>query len=982
MKLTLRRLRLLVVLMTPAFALSLAFLTEPNASHFDETLVDEDTLRVATTPALMVQDDNGVSHPIDLHTLKVNVVVLGNIAVTTMDMTFYNQENRILEGELYFPLGEGQTVSRFALEIEGKLREGVVVEKEKGQQVFEDVIRQNIDPGLLEWTQGNNFKARVYPIPSKGYKRIVLAYEQELDVMDQSYLYTLPMDYTKAISNFSFDMEAIARPAAPVNDPESPVELSFTEIEGNYHTNFTRENFLPGKGIRIGLPWPKNKLAIYTEKVPDSPGDYYYYVSLEPSKMNPEVEQAKRVAVIWDASSSAAKRSTETELNLLKAFVRESGVQEVELYVLRNELQKVDRFTLSGNADALIERIRMLKPDGASAYRSIDFAAMNVQSILLFGDGLHNFGVPVNESQFPVPIYPVCSASSANHSYLRFLASASGGAYINMAKTEFAKALKQMQGQSFLYKGNGLTNSYPSMPITMGDQIQVVGIIHGLTEIDFRFGTAKEESVEHLQIDPEKYLSEHGIVRRIWAQKKLAELDIYPAENAAAILELGKTYGLVTRYTSLIVLDRVEDYVRHEIVPPAELRAEYFAQIESIKKDEEAKRQSHLSTVKANFETYVAWWNSSYSTERPEINTDSTVHITHDVNSSVEMDEAIGLGNATLYLEDVEYERIDAGEQDIMRLESAKKDKESSPNEASIELAAWTPDAPYLTTLRKLSGDERYNSYLNLKIEHGTSPSFYLDVADIFLEAGDHPRAIRILSNIAELELENHELLRILAHRLEQLKHYDLAIEVFKEVKRLRSGEPQSYRDLGLCLEKNGEFQAAIELLYEVALREWDSRFPDIEGIALVEMNHIISAHRNELDLAGIDPGLIRDLPLDVRIILTWDTDNCDMDLWVTDPWEEKCFYSHKMTVMGGRMSNDFTGGYGPEMFTLKAAAKGKYKVQINYYGSRSQKANGPTTIQMKLITNYGKPNEKVQEITRRLTENKEVLDIGELIFE
>ena len=312
-------------------------------------------------------------------------------------------------------------------------------------------------------------------------------------------------------------------------------------------------------------------------------------------------------------------------------------------------------------------------------------------------------------------------------------------------------------------------------------------------------------------------------------------------------------------------------------------------------------------------------------------------------------------------------------------LEGKKTEKETK---ASIQLAAWEPDAPYLKELKNVPGEERYNLYLDLKKEHGNTPSFYLDVSDLFLESGETELGLRILSNIAEMELENHELLRILAHRLEQLKKYDLAIKVFEQVLRIRDEEPQSYRDLGLCLDKNGEHQKAVDMLYHVVQTGWDARFPDIEGIALVEINRIVGKNKGTLNLKNIDPELITNLDLDVRIILTWDTDNCDMDLWVTDPVKEKCFYSHKNTRIGGRMSNDFTGGYGPEMFTLKKALKGSYHVEINYYGSRSQKASGPTTIQMKLITNYGRPNEEVQEITRRLTENKEVLDIGTLLFE
>ena len=68
-------------------------------------------------------------------------------------------------------------------------------------------------------------------------------------------------------------------------------------------------------------------------------------------------------------------------------------------------------------------------------------------------------------------------------------------------------------------------------------------------------------------------------------------------------------------------------------------------------------------------------------------------------------------------------------------------------------------------------------------------------------------------------------------------------------------------------------------------------------------------------------------MPLDLRVVLSWDSDNSDMDLWVTDPNGEKCYYSNNLTYQGGLISDDFTGGYGPEEFVLRDAKPGKYKV-------------------------------------------------------
>ena len=115
-----------------------------------------------------------------------------------------------------------------------------------------------------------------------------------------------------------------------------------------------------------------------------------------------------------------------------------------------------------------------------------------------------------------------------------------------------------------------------------------------------------------------------------------------------------------------------------------------------------------------------------------------------------------------------------------------------------------------------------------------------------------------------------------------------------------------------------------------------------------------------------------------MRAVLTWDADNTDIDLWVTDPNGEKAYYGHRLTYQGGRMSQDFTGGYGPEEFSLKTAKPGKYKVEAQYYGDRRQNITGATTLQVNLATRFGTAAQSGQVVTLRLKDNKEVVFIGE----
>lgn len=304
---------------------------------------------------------------------------------------------------------------------------------------------------------------------------------------------------------------------------------------------------------------------------------------------------------------------------------------------------------------------------------------------------------------------------------------------------------------------------------------------------------------------------------------------------------------------------------------------------------------------------------------------------------------------------------------------------ESAPA-ATIQLKKWTPDAPYAERLRKAERAQLYRVYLDERPGYLDSTAFFLDAADIFFERGEPRLALRILSNLAEMNLENRDILRILGYRLLQAKRADLALPVLERVLELAPDEPQSYRDLGLAREQAGQHQEAVDALYEVVTRPWHGRFPDVELIALAELNAIVATAPGKIDTHAIDPRLLRNLPLDVRAVLSWDADNTDIDLWVTDPNGEKVYYGHPLSRQGGRISSDFTGGYGPEEFSLKTAKPGKYLVQAQFYGHRQQIVSGATTLQLHLFTGFGTAHQRDQAVTLRLKSSGEMVTVGEFV--
>lgn len=957
------------------------------------TVFMETNLLAQRIPVIIIHDPlTQKKIPMKMSDLKIDVKVVGNLALTTMEMNFYNGNAQVLEGELYFPLGEGQTVSRFAMDVNGKLREGVVVEKAKGRQVFETIVRQNIDPGLLEWSKGNNFKARIYPIPAKGHKKVVIAYEQELIDGGKGFLYSLPMNFKDKVDNFSVRAEVFRQEIAPNMGDNELANFAFKKWNESYIAEQNFENYIPNKNLAFVLPKVADRQRIFVEESEDKIDENYFYINLDLKILTEKKDLPKKICLLWDASNSAAAKDIAKEIEFLDNYLAQIGNVKVELVVFRNEVEKSQKFSVKAGAwDKLKETLNSIQYDGGTQLGALDLKKYKCDEFILSSDGLSNFG----ESEMKLsktPVLVLNSSASADHSYLNYIARASSGAYINMLNRTMDEAFKiaTTNAFSFLsaeYKGGVIKEVYPSIPTMITKDFSISGmLLKDAAEIKLNFGFGDNVKYSKtIKLNKKALKSESGLIKRVWGQKKIAELDLTYDKNEEEITSIGKELSIVTRNTSLIVLDRLEDYIQHKIVPPEGMQEEYYAAINKQKEEKALQEKNHLDDIARKFELRKEWWNTEFKfgdgipKKKDRKNGETT-----GSEESVEEDGVL-YDRAEYSMSapppSAEPEMMADTPMAMTRMREKKEGGSNKGASGSITLKKWEPDTPYLNDIKGAPEKDRYDIYMKYKKEYDNSSAYYLDMADFFMEKGRKDIALRILSNIAEMELENHQLLRILGYRLKQLGYYDLAIFVFTEVLKIREEEPQSYRDLGLTYADNKEYQKAVEYLYSVVKREWDSRFPEIELIAVNEMNSVIAACGKTLDLKDIDKRLLMNMPVDIRVILTWDADLCDMDLWVTDPNGEKCFYSHPKTYIGGLMSKDFTRGYGPEEFLLKKAQPGKYKIEVNYYGNTQQVIAGATTIQVLLTTGFGTENEKNEAITLRLKDQKEVVDVGEFEF-
>ena len=962
----------------------------------------------AQIPNIEIPNAKGDFKPtneVNLEKLDIKVKIAGNISTTVMTMVFRSNSNRILEGRLTFPLPEGVSVSGYALDINGKLRNAVPVEKEKAKEVFESIERRRVDPGILEKVEGNNFRTRIYPIMPNSTRTVQISYHQELKKIGGNLQYFLPMDFEKAIPEFNLKTSVFENFITPQLVEKPNGEFDFIK-NGNVWTAETKKTNYKSKGnLKVNLPQSEDKNAVVMQNASDN--HLYFLANVNINSASRAKNLPSKIGLIWDNSLSAKKANHEKEFELLNEYFKAIQNISVKVAYLNNDFEEGKTFSVkNGNWNELKKELKSVKYDGGTDFGKINNLE-NVGEYLLFSDGLSTFGdlnLKLNK-----PVYTVISSAKANFSQMKFISLKTGGEMLNLgqnlAKDEVKKLLYENLKFIGIKENRSISEVYPSISQTVENGFNISGISSRKNnEITLLFGFGNTPTIEKaVKLNADENTVEDWEIAQFWAQKKLAELELFADKNKDEIKNLGKQFGIVTMNSSLIVLENVSDYVKYEITPPSELKTEYDKQMKTVFAQRENRVNNLMQRAESMTENLKNWWKTDFTPKKkypePTSKKDSvrTRGISEntsrrnrerrntriDTTKSKEIEEVVMVGYGTQRKTDITASATQVLEGRVagvvvnavgIRREEKNQgystDKDGfldyQPNTGKITVVDVKSDAEYMEAFEeKSTALEIYEEYLVQREKYLQTPSFYFDVAQLLFEKKSPKLALRVLSSIADLDIENEELYKLLAYKLKEGKFYDKELWIFGKVLEWRPFDPQSYRDYALALEDNGKYQEALDTIYKIFNRSYTQELADrdfgIEETVLMELNELISRHKNELDFSKINEKLIANLPVDVRVALNWNKDNTDIDLWVTDPNGEKCMYSHKSTEIGGRLSDDFTGGFGPEQFLLKKAIKGTYKIETNFFGENQVSVSGPTSLMAEIFINYASGKQERQ---------------------
>lgn len=180
-----------------------------QARHRDEKTIEpihHGTL-FARDPGVRSHPPWGEEYPLPLKKLGVDIVVENQVARVALDQTFHNNEDQTLEGVYRFAIPPDAALQRLAMYVDGKLTESAVVERMRARRIYEELVYRRVDPALLEWAGSGRLSLRVYPLPARQDKRLMLAYTQSLPKLYSDWTLSVPLpEIDQPVGEVAFDV--------------------------------------------------------------------------------------------------------------------------------------------------------------------------------------------------------------------------------------------------------------------------------------------------------------------------------------------------------------------------------------------------------------------------------------------------------------------------------------------------------------------------------------------------------------------------------------------------------------------------------------------------------------------------------------------------------------------------------------------------------------------------------------------------------
>jgi Ca-activated chloride channel family protein len=294
--------------------------------------------------------------PLEVVYHKVDVKIDGQTAITEIDQSFYNPSQYQLEGFYIFPVPKGAVINKFTMIINGKETKAELLDSDKARKIYDDIVRQMRDPALLEYSEQNIFKLRIFPIEPRIEKNISITYSQVLESDNKLFEYVYPLNTekfsAKPLKNVSvkIDLKSTEK-IKNIYCPTHEVDI-VNKTDNHSIISYEDENVKPDMDFKLYFSKNSSQVGLSLLSYQTGNNDSYFLLSASPSiEIDKGNIENKDITFILDVSGSMngeklkqAKKALLYCINNLNAGDQFNIICfSTEAYSLFKSLEKVDK---------------------------------------------------------------------------------------------------------------------------------------------------------------------------------------------------------------------------------------------------------------------------------------------------------------------------------------------------------------------------------------------------------------------------------------------------------------------------------------------------------------------------------------------------------------------------------------------------------------------------------------------------------------
>ncbi len=274
----------------------------------------------ARDPGVRSHPPWGQEYPLPIKHLAVDITVQDQVARVALDQTFHNNAPEDLEGVYRFAIPPDAALQRLAMYVDGKLTESAVVERMRARRIYEELVYRRVDPALLEWAGTGRLNLRIYPLKAEQDKRVMLAYTQSLPKLYDDYTLTVPLPEIEEPVGV---MDVTVRLAGCGNcEVESTSHAITTERSGDDAlVHYHREHDRLGDSFVLHVRDTRHRTTVTTAH---DGGDSFMLVRA-PVELGtaPRPYKPRTWILLDDVSASRGTPELHAQRDLIDAFVKE-----------------------------------------------------------------------------------------------------------------------------------------------------------------------------------------------------------------------------------------------------------------------------------------------------------------------------------------------------------------------------------------------------------------------------------------------------------------------------------------------------------------------------------------------------------------------------------------------------------------------------------------------------------------------------------